>query len=279
MVEGTNVYFNPISNTYTFSGIVKKSEEVPALLFMVETIDGDGIQCGWPLEILENMKLVIDGNVIDNPKQYITNMNGINIFMYPLNDNNEHVFEIEINEIPKNPWLFHSSASAISLNLNDWDTSGFIDMTGMFYQCLSLITLDLSNWDTSNVTDMHYMFDYCLSLTSINLSNWDTSNVTDMSQMFWGCYSLTSLDLSKWDVSNVTSMYGMFSNCTSLSEVKMGGNPSKVTKVTSMFYNITTNGTFYYNSAYDYSKILGVLPSTWTAVPCTMVDGVLVPNN
>lgn len=32
-----------------------------------------------------------------------------------------------------------------------------------------------------------------------------------------------------------------------------------------MFYNIKTNGTFYYNPKYDYSKIIEVLPSTWKA--------------
>ena len=29
---------------------------------------------------------------------------------------------------------------------------------------------------------------------------------------------------------------------------------------------VNTTGTFYYNSAYDYSKIISCLPSTWTAV-------------
>ena len=42
---------------------------------------------------------------------------------------------------------------------------------------------------------------------------------------------------------------------------------SLVTNVYSMFSNITTTGTFYYNGNYDYSKIIAVLPSTWTAVP------------
>jgi hypothetical protein len=46
-----------------------------------------------------------------------------------------------------------------------------------------------------------------------------------------------------------------------------------------MFYGVASNGTFYYNSAYDYSKILAKLPSTWTKIPCTLVDGELVPNN
>jgi hypothetical protein len=46
-------------------------------------------------------------------------------------------------------------------------------------------------------------------------------------------------------------------------------------------YDFDTNnsvGNFYYNSAYDYSKIIDVLPSKWTAIPCTLTNGVLVPN-
>ena len=73
-------------------------------------------------------------------------------------------------------------------------------------------------------------------------------------------------------------MKNMFQYCNSLTEIRMGGDVSKVTNVSDMFDMVAENGTFYYNSAYDYSKILAELPSTWTAVPCTMVDGVLVPN-
>lgn len=70
----------------------------------------------------------------------------------------------------------------------------------------------------------------------------------------------------------------MFYGCTNLTEVRMGGNPSSLTNVNNMFNN-TTTGNFYYNSTYDYSKIITVLPSTWTSVPCTLIDRVLVPNN
>jgi hypothetical protein len=47
----------------------------------------------------------------------------------------------------------------------------------------------------------------------------------------------------------------------------MGGDVSKVTNALDMFNGIKTTGTFYYNSQYDYSKIIAELPSTWTAVP------------
>jgi hypothetical protein len=35
----------------------------------------------------------------------------------------------------------------------------------------------------------------------------------------------------------------------------------------SMFYNVTSEGTFYYNPQYDYSKVIAELPETWTAIP------------
>lgn len=59
----------------------------------------------------------------------------------------------------------------------------------------------------------------------------------------------------------------MFFRCLSLTKVTMTGDVSKVYDTGSMFSGIETNGTFYYNPDYDYSKIIAQLPSTWTAVP------------
>ena len=39
-----------------------------------------------------------------------------------------------------------------------------------------------------------------------------------------------------------------------------------------MFSGVKTNGTLYYDSRYDYSKIINVLPSTWTAVPYDVLN-------
>ena len=118
----------------------------------------------------------------------------------------------------------------------------------------------------NNFTNAANMFSRCTSLTSLDLSNFDTSNVTDMGVMFNSCSGLTSLDLSNFDTSKVTSMIGMFFECTSLTSLKMMGDIKMSLSPDEMFSNITTTGTFYYNSAYDYSQIISVLPSTWTAV-------------
>ena len=147
------------------------------------------------------------------------------------------------------------------------DTSNVTDMSYVFQSCRNLTSIDLSNWDTSNVTDMSYMFNHCTNLTSLDLSNWDTSKVDNMSGMFSNCANLTSLDLSSLDLSNVSIYSHMFSNCKNLTEVKMGVIGKRIISVLNMFNGITTTGTFYYNPQYDYSEIIAVLPSTWTAVP------------
>lgn len=65
-------------------------------------------------------------------------------------------------------------------------------------------------------------------------------------------------------------MSGMFEYCPNLTSVTMTGDVSNVAYVNGMFRSVTTEGTFYYNPQYDYSKIIAELPATWTAVPLTM---------
>jgi surface protein len=87
--------------------------------------------------------------------------------------------------------------------------------------------------------------------------------------MFSGT-NITTADLRGWDLSKVTDMSYMFENCYKLTTVMMDSELSpNLTVIYSMFKNITTEGTFYYNPAYDYSKIIDQLPATWTAVPLT----------
>ena len=154
-------------------------------------------------------------------------------------------------------------------DLSKWDTSKVVDMYGMFGTCQNLTSVgDLSKWDTSMVTNMYGMFGGCNNLMSLDtISSWDTSKVTSMGNMFAVCYKLITLDLSNWDTSNVTDMSNMFDNCRYLTELKMGGSVNNVNNVKEMFHRISTTGTLYYNKDYDYSKIIAVLPSTWTAVP------------
>ena len=87
------------------------------------------------------------------------------------------------------------------------NTTGIMDISGMFYNITSLTSVPL--FDTSSVTNISYMFYNNTSLTSVPL--FDTSSVTNMAQMFYGCTSLTSIPL--FNTSKVTDMYFTFAMC------------------------------------------------------------------
>ena len=149
------------------------------------------------------------------------------------------------------------------------------------YQLFSGGTVGMDNIKTMKINDIEVTPVSASTFNAIGNNNYfvDLKNpLTSTQRMFQNCSGLTSLDLSNFDTINVTDMGWMFNRCLGLTEVRMGGNPINVSEVSYMFSNITTTGTFYYNNAYDYSKIIGVLPSTWTAVACTLTDGVLIPN-
>ena len=174
--------------------------------------------------------------------------------------------------------------------ISNLDTSNVTDMNNMFCYCRNLTSIP--QLDTSNVKSMYYMFYYCGSLNNIpqldtssaismsymfkgcsklnNIPQLDTSNVTNMSYMFEYCRSLTSVP--QLDISKVTNMSYMFTDCTNLVEVKFKGEPKSSLAVSGMFSGITTNGTLYYDSRYDYSKIINVMPPTWTAVTYDVID-------
>ena len=180
--------------------------------------------------------------------------------------------------------------SCDSLNIPQLDTSKVVNMEGMFNHCRHLTTIpqmDTSNvrymqgmfntcdslttipqMDTSKVIKMSEMFGWCYALTTI--PQMDTSNVVNMESMFQSCESLTTIP--QLDISKVTSMYNIFYNCGHLVEVRFKGNPVSTLNVNNMFSGIKTNGTLYYDSRYDYSKIINVLPSTWTAVPYDVLN-------
>ena len=102
---------------------------------------------------------------------------------------------------------------------------------------------------------------YETGLEEIDLKGWNTSKVTDMSRMFYNCKARV-IDLRGFVFSKVTTMYRMFKECSYLQEVYIDGDISNVSDISEIFGNIRTEGTFYYNPAYDYSKIIAVLPST-----------------
>ena len=93
---------------------------------------------------------------------------------------------------------------------------------------------------------------------------------TNLVHTFSQCRSITEIEL---DITDVTSMEGTFDNCTSLVKLTLKGQPQSDVYVSPYtFDNITTNGTLYYDSRYDYSRIISNIPSTWTAVPINIEE-------
>ena len=146
------------------------------------------------------------------------------------------------------------------------DTSKVTDMQYMFEHCQSIQSIP--QLDTSKVTSMSNMFGYCTLLQSI--PQLDTSKVVNMWNTFRGCKSLQSIP--QLDISKVTNMNYTFYNCVNLIELKFKGKPTTSLSVSGMFDLIETNGVLYYDSRYDYSKIINKLPSTWTAVPYDVIN-------
>ena len=146
------------------------------------------------------------------------------------------------------------------------NTSKVIKMDSMFSWCYKLTTVP--QMDTSNVVGMSGMFEYCVDLTAI--PQMDTSNVVNMESMFNQCTKLTTIP--QLDISRVTNMYNLFYGCINLVEVRFKGNPVSTSNINNMFSGIKTNGTLYYDSRYDYSRIINILPSTWTAVPYDVLN-------
>lgn len=88
-----------------------------------------------------------------------------------------------------------------------------------------------------------------------------------MSSMF-SHSTIKSINLG--DITNVGKLGSIFLQCPNLESVTMMGCPADDLVSINMFNLVITNGVLYYDSRYDYSKIIAELPSTWTAVPITV---------
>ena len=160
-----------------------------------------------------------------------------------------------------------------------------VNRIGKFAPGIKLIDgmrLSYSRWesvfvDCSEVTSLQNLFSSCNNLKYFNIT--DTSHITNFSYMFSNSFAIEYVEL---DISNATTIYRMFDYTATegrvhqLSYVKFKGNPSKIyvddaVMVTPNQYGILNwsggDVTFYYDSRYDYSKIINNLPPKWTAVP------------
>lgn len=103
---------------------------------------------------------------------------------------------------------------------------------------------------------------------SSTIQNVVFTNVNKIENLYAAFVStkIQSIDFSSVSLRDCHDMAGAFSGCTLLTEVRMKGSIPADVDVTNMFQSVTTTGTFYYDGNYDYSKIIAVLPETWTAV-------------
>lgn len=194
--------------------------------------------------------------------------------------------------------MFRGATALISVDLSGVDLSNCTSLACAFHSCVNLEECDLSGHDVSKVTSLAYMFwngdDSVVSkLKSVSFNGCDFSAVTSMYGTFRGCHSLTDLNfiglttssalttlyacfnccysigtlyLGRVDTTNVTNMSYMFGSCTSLTSVTFRTSVANVTNVSNMFKNVTTSGVLTYSSGYTFTKIINVLPSTWSAV-------------
>ncbi len=119
-------------------------------------------------------------------------------------------------------YMFATLRALEDADIEEFDTTRAVNMTGMFNGNDSLRSIDLSNFDTDGVTDMHNMFAGCKSLTSLNVSTLDTKDVTDMSNMFAGVL-IDALDVTGFSTANVKKFSGMFSGMKNLTSLDVSG--------------------------------------------------------
>lgn len=140
-------------------------------------------------------------------------------------------------------------------------THNVTNMSSMFYSCQNA-TIDLSDFDTSNAVYLVEAFRYCTQLDS-NLE-FNLQNAENVFCMFFES-NVENVVLN--NVSKIWDFSMMFSRCFNLNSVTMTGAINPNASFGGMFDDIYTEGTFYYDSQYDYSQIISQLPSTWKAVP------------
>ena len=181
--------------------------------------------------------------------------------------------------------MFGDMKNIIDVDFKGKYFSNTVEMNSMFNGCTSLQTV--SGLDTSKVTSMNYMFNGCTSLQTV--SGLDTSKVTDMGAMFRQCKQLRSVPVL--DFSSAVHVGYMFDIYESIGDTKpphyinelyIKGDPSNITGYTQWLHTFgktegsqiisdeDKKGTIYYDSRYDYSKLLGYRlegKSYWRCVP------------
>ena len=203
-------------------------------------------------EFLESVDVINTHNILDMS------------FMFDDCYNLTTIPQLDTSKVTKMEYMFGDCYNLTTIP--QLDTSKVTNMGNAFNNCQKITTIP--QLDTSKVTNMLGMFYNCTSLQSI--PQLDTSKVTNMQSMFSYCKSLTTVP--ELDISSATTITNMFSDCIKLIEVRFKGDPDPKLGQYTIFSGVLTRGVFYYDSRYDYSKIISALPSSWTAVPYDVID-------
>ncbi|MGI6221615.1 MAG: Spy0128 family protein, partial [Coriobacteriales bacterium] len=184
--------------------------------------------------------------------------------------------------------LFADCSNLERVDLKGLDTSGAVDIFGMFYGCFKFREADLSGWDTGNVTDItgtyryvsgpeerytyYGMFAGCSSLEKVDLTGWDLSHVANFRKTFSGCSSLNEITgISSISTPSATAMNSMFAGCSSLEELDLGNfDTSNVYGMEYMFDGCSSLKSLNVTS-FDTSKVNG--GRDWRGSQYLYVDG------
>lgn len=154
--------------------------------------------------------------------------------------------------------------------------------SGMFYYCgisdMPVLTLgevtnassmfsrsnikSIPNFDTSHIQNGRNMFSYCSNIEGAQ--TFDAASLTDGYELFRHCTSLEEITLLNID--NLITTTNIFAYTTNLKKITLYGNPANMAVSTNFLLNNSNEGVLYYDGRYDYSKIINVLPETWTAI-------------
>lgn len=174
--------------------------------------------------------------------------------------------------------------------LKGWDTSKIKNIDNIFRYCESLSDLSVLNeWDMSNVESMQYAFAGATNkkaaiLDLLDMSVFTNPNGYDMSYAFhigrikevincrpttlyYAFASNTYVRKVDIDLSLCNDLTYAFNTASNLREITFRGDPSGITKTSNAFSRISSTGTLYYDSNYDYNSIIALLPKGWSKVP------------
>lgn len=79
------------------------------------------------------------------------------------------------------------------------------------------------------------------------------------------------------DISNMTELLGLFGGWVNVKVIRLVGDPSKILNVAENTFadcgaDVEGGGILYYDSRYDYRKIIKRLPDGWEAIPYNTDD-------